>query len=168
MFRTGLLLLTLAVSTAWAQEPGAGTDMASADSTSQTSRQTFKLSLFDSPTPQFMQSQAFRFNLPSPSVAQRAYWYWEVDDTRRLPFPAYQYIPGQMAISDDISPVSLHWTFTGKRPLLPSFEIAGYQLRPGEGVGIYQKYDGRFSQDPAANGRLWLKTKHMIKESLKY
>jgi len=164
--RSCLLLLTLAVTTTWAQQPGAPNLF---EATPAATKRTFDLKLFDGPTPQFVQSQAFRFPTFSQlAPEQHSYWYWEVDDTRRLPFPAYQYIPGQMAINDDISPVSLHWTLTGKRPLVPAFEIAGYQVKPGEGVSIYQKNDGRFNLDPSASSNLWLKTKHMIKESLKY
>ncbi|HXZ78440.1 MAG TPA: hypothetical protein VEG30_00815 [Terriglobales bacterium] len=165
MLRRWLLLLTLAVTTAWAQQPTATNQSGSAPAPAQ---QAFNLKLFNGPSPQFARSQAFRFLPPSPLAQDHSYWYWEVDDTRRVPFPAYNYIPGQMAISDDISPVSLHWTLSGRRPLVPAFEIAGYQVKPGEGVSIYQKNDGRFNLDPSASSNLWLKTKHMIKESLKY
>src|SRR5215470_1198579 len=119
MGRSWLLLLTLAVTTAWAQQPGATSQL----ETSAPAKQAFNFKLFDGPTPQFSQSQsqAFRFLPANPLAQEHSYWYWEVDDSRRVPFPAYNYIPGQMAINDDISPVSLHWTLSGKRPLVPSF-----------------------------------------------
>ena len=91
-------------------------------------------------------------------------WYWE--DTS----PAGGSTPVPLdrsaiffANNNDFSPVSLSWTFSGKHPLLPTFEVAGFDVKPGsQPLNPDARYG--FIRPP----RMWSRAGHALRAALRY
>jgi len=113
-------------------------------------------------------AQKLVFETANKPVLVQRYWYWEVDGSIRAPFPTYRYLPGTMTHDDGFAPVSLSWTFTGKHPLLPTLEVAGMQIRPGEGINFFSRPSDSYGIVESQPASLWSKASHALMAALHY
>jgi hypothetical protein len=113
-------------------------------------------------------AQKLAFETASKPVTEQRYWYWEVDDSIRAPFPTYRYLPGTMTHNDGFAPISLSWTFSGKHPLLPTLELAGMQIKPGERMTFLSRPSDSYGTVVSEPGSLWNKASHVLLAALRY
>ena len=110
----------------------------------------------------------FDFSPAAQTPVTRRYWYWEVDDSIRVPFETYKYLPGgMMAMDQGFAPASLEWTFTGKHKFVPSLDLTVIQVKPGE-RSIAPKADSEFGTIVPGRGYLWTKATRSLMAALHY
>src|SRR5512140_1370989 len=91
-------------------------------------------------------------------------WYWEdtspTGSTTPVPMDRSAIF---FANNNDFSPVGLSWTFSGKHPLVPTFEIAGFDMKPGPQPLSPDAHYG-FIAPP----RMWSRAGHALIAALRY
>lgn len=97
------------------------------------------------------------------------YWYWEIDDSIRVPFPTYNYLPHRMmAVEQGFSPATLSWNFTGKYKFMPSLDLTIVQIKPGEPI-ISISPDAQYGVfELKRSAKLWAKATQSLMAALRY
>ena len=115
-----------------------------------------------------VQQMQLRYRSVNQTSSRRC-WYWEVDDSIRVPFPTYNYLPHRMmAVDQGFSPATLSWNFTGKYKFMPSVDLTIVQIKPGERI-IAANPDAQFGIFQASRGsRLWEKATQSLIAALRY
>ena len=67
------------------------------------------------------------------------------------------------ANSNDFSPVSISWTFSGKHPLVPTFEVVGFDVKPGA-----QPFNPDARYGSISSSRIWNRASHALLAALRY
>ncbi len=127
-----------------------------------------KKDLISAPSPNIQRCQGTARNFQQTANQNgrlRHYWYWEVEDSIPAPLQIYKNQPSHVMAIDDFSPVSLKWTFTGKRKLVPLIDFTIVQVKPGE-PAVRQTSDGNF--ETAGFDRLWDKATRSLVDMLRY
>lgn len=109
------------------------------------------------------------FHLAEQVSGVHRYWYWEVDDSVRVPFETYNYLPNRMMVVDQgFSPASLIWDFAGKHKLIPALDLTVIQVKPGEKKIPATKPDAEFGTFESRRGVLWAKATRSLMAALHY
>ncbi len=95
------------------------------------------------------------------TVPQR-HWYWEDTSYSGLPPNPIERAALYQAYND-FSPVSLSWTLEGKHRLLPTFDLVGFDMKPGSQRA---KPDSEYGS--LQNPRLWIRASHAVRAALRY
>jgi hypothetical protein len=90
-------------------------------------------------------------------------WYWEGTNSTASAAPIPFDRSAVFSNSNDFSPVSVCWTFSGKHPLMPSFEVVGFDVKPGSQLVSPDAQYGFI-----ARPRVWNRAGHALVAALRY
>ena len=106
------------------------------------------------------------FDQSTPRASLQRSWYWEVNDLTQAPSGANKYLPkGVVTSNSDFSPASLEWTFTGKRKLMPTLDLALVKIKPGEGT-VHDGPNSPTGTAGSSRGSLWDRATQSISDLL--
>jgi hypothetical protein len=97
----------------------------------------------------------------SDSSTQR-HWYWEDNSFSGLP-PTPIEREALFANYNDFSPVNISWSFSGKHRIVPTFEVVGFDVKPGLPP---PNPDARYGS--ITPPRLWNRASHAVMAALRY
>jgi len=102
-------------------------------------------------------------------VSSRRWWYEDYPRSRVI-FPEHRYLhPIAPPAEEDFSPVTMKWSLSGRRPMLPTVEIAGMDTWSPDtwhAPDPAQQY-GHFQND-RTRAALGAKIKRLILAQLRY
>ena len=100
----------------------------------------------------------FRIN----EIALRHHWYW--DDTSFSGLPPTPIEREQLfSTYNDFAPISVSWTLTGVHKKVPTFDVVGFDVKPGP-----QEFNPDSRYGSMDRPKLWNRASHAILSALRY